>query len=98
MNFQVQRGALLETHRGQFFNPNDQVTFVHGRQKGLAQLGINQSGKQQQYASGNSHHALSAQRPGQRWRVKGEQLAWQPGIAMLDFTKQERGQHRYDGQ
>jgi len=75
MDFQVQRGALLETHRGQLFNPDDQVTFIHGRQKGLAQLGVNQSGQQQQDASGDRDHALSAQRPGQRWRVKGEQLA-----------------------
>ena len=90
----VQGQCLGQTDRWLLLDTDDHIAFVHRRHEGLADLGIDRSGSDQQHQRPNNDGCRAAQAGGQQRGVQAQQLARQPRIGVVIATQQEGGQHR----
>ena len=98
MNLEVEFRRLLQAHRGQLLDADDDVAFVHGRHEGLAHQGVDTHRERQHDASHDEDQRLPAQGKVQDRRIQPQCLARQPGIVVLHLLEQEGRQHGNDGQ
>ncbi|MCY1173445.1 hypothetical protein D9M73_136050 [compost metagenome] len=89
---------MFQADGREFLDADDQVTFVHCRHEGLANLGVNQPGRQQHDSRDRCNNTLPLQAPNKRWFIELQELAWQPRVFVFDFAQQVRRQHGNDGQ
>ena len=86
VDFQIECGTLFEADRGKFLDPDNQVTLVHRRHKGFADLGINHASHHQHHHGSDCNETLPAHTPGESRLIQGKQLARQPRVFVFHFT------------